>query len=115
MAQPSGGALNVTVDPFFLARRDQIVALAARHAIPAVYPVRDFAVAGGLMSYGTDFADSYRQAGVYTGRIIRGEKPADLPVQRSTKFELVINFKTAKTLGLVVPNAMQLLADEVIE
>jgi putative tryptophan/tyrosine transport system substrate-binding protein len=115
MARPSGGALNVTVDPFFLARRDQIVALAARHAIPAVYPVRDFAVAGGLMSYGTDFADSYRQAGVYTGRIIRGEKPADLPVQRSTKFELVINFKTAKTLGLVVPNAMQLLADEAIE
>jgi putative ABC transport system substrate-binding protein len=115
MAQQSGGALDVNVDPFFLARRDQIVALAARHAIPAIYPVRDFAVAGGLLSYGTDFADSYRQAGIYTGRIVRGEKPADLPVQRSTKFEFVINFKTAKALGLAVPNSMQLLADEVIE
>jgi len=115
MAQQSGGALDVSVDPFFLARRDQIVALAARHAIAAIYPVRDFAVAGGLMSYGTDFADSYRQAGIYTGRVLRGEKPADLPVQRSTKFEFVINFKTAKALGLAVPNSMQLLADEVIE
>jgi len=115
MAQQSGGALDVSVDPFFLARRDQIVALAARHAIAAIYPVRDFAVAGGLMSYGTDFADSYRQAGIYTGRVVRGEKPADLPVQRSTKFEFVINFKTAKALGLAVPNSMQLLADEVIE
>ena len=115
MAQQSGGALDVSVDPFFLARRDQIVALAARHAIAAIYPVRDFAVAGGLISYGTDFADSYRQAGIYTGRVVRGEKPADLPVQRSTKFEFVINFKTAKALGLAVPNSMQLLADEVIE
>jgi putative tryptophan/tyrosine transport system substrate-binding protein len=115
MAQQGVSALVVGVDPFFLARREQIVALAARHAIPTIYPVRDFAVAGGLMSYGTDFADSYRQAGVYTGRIIRGEKPADLPVQRSIKFEFVINFKTAKTLGLAVSNSMQLLADEVIE
>ena len=115
MAQQSGGALDVSVDPFFLARRDQIVALAARHAIAAIYPVRDFAVAGGLISYGTDFADSYRQAGIYTGRVVRGEKPADLPVQRSTKFEFVINFKTAKALGFAVPNSMQLLADEVIE
>ena len=115
MAQQGGGALVVGVDPFFLERRDHIVALAARHAIPAMYPLRDFAVAGGLMSYGTDFADSYRQAGVYTGRIVRGEKPADLPVQRSTKFEFVINFRTAKALGLAVPNSMQLLADEVIE
>jgi putative tryptophan/tyrosine transport system substrate-binding protein len=114
-ARQSGGALDINVDPFFLARREQIVALAARHATPAIYPVRDFAVAGGLMSYGTDFADSYRQAGIYTGRVVRGEKPADLPVQRSTKFEFVINFKTAKALGLAVPNSMQLLADEVIE
>jgi ABC-type uncharacterized transport system substrate-binding protein len=115
MAQKGGVALLVGVDPFFLERRDHIVALAARHSIPAIYPVRDFAVAGGLMSYGSDFADSYRQAGIYAGRIVRGEKPADLPVQRSTKFELVINFKTAKALGLTVSNSMQLLADEVIE
>jgi len=115
IAQQGAAALDVAVDPFFTARRDQIVALAARHRIPAVYPVRDFAVAGGLMSYGTDFVDSYRQAGIYTGRIVSGEKAGDLPMQRSTKFEFVINFKTAKALGLAVPNSMQLLADEVIE
>ena len=115
MVQKGSGALFVGPEPFLNARRDQIVALAARHAIPAIYPVREFAVAGGLMSYGTDFADSYRQAGIYTGRILRGEKPADLPGQRSTKFEFVINFKTAKALGISVPNSMQLLADEVIE
>jgi putative ABC transport system substrate-binding protein len=115
MARQSGVALLLGVDPFFVERRDHIVALAARHAIPAIYPVREFAVSGGLMSYGSHFADSYRQAGIYTGRIVRGEKPADLPVQRSTKFEFVINFKTAKALGLAVPNSMQLLADEVIE
>jgi len=115
IAQQGVHALLVGIDPFLTAQRNQIVALAARHAIPAVYPLRDFAVAGGLMSYGTDFADAYRQGGIYTGRILRGEKPADLPVQRSTKFEFVINFKTAKALGLAVPNSMQLLADEVIE
>jgi putative ABC transport system substrate-binding protein len=115
IAQRGGGALFVGVDPFLYERRDHIVALAARHAIPAIYSFREFAVAGGLMSYGTDFADAYRQAGIYTGRVVRGEKPADLPVQRSTKFEFVINFKTAKALGLAVPNSMQLLADEVIE
>jgi len=115
ISQQGAGALLVGADPFFIAHRDHIVALAARHAIPTIYPARDFAVAGGLMSYGTDFVDSYRQAGIYTGRIVRGEKAGDLPVQRSTKFEFVINFKTAKALGLAVPNSMQLLADEVIE
>src|SRR5262249_2473590 len=115
MTQQAASALLVGADPFFIAHRDQIVALAARHAIPAIYPARDFAVAGGLMSYGTDFADSFRQAGIYTGRIVSAEKRADRPVHRSTKFEFVINFKIAKTVGLAVPNAMQLLADEVIE
>jgi putative ABC transport system substrate-binding protein len=110
-----GGALLVAADPFLLARRDQIISGAARTAIPVLYPVRDYAAAGGLMSYGTDFADSYRQCGVYAGRILRGERPAELLVQRSTKFEFVINLKTAKALGLSVPNAVQLLADEVIE
>ena len=115
IAQQGERALVVGVDPSFLDRRDHIIALAARYAIPTIYPLRHFAVAGGLMSYGTDFADSYRQAGVYTGRIVRGEKPTDLPVQRATKFEFMINLKTAKALGLAVPNSMQLLADEVIE
>src|SRR5262249_17387221 len=99
---------------FFIALRDHIVELAARYAIPAIYSFREFAVAGGLMSYGTDFRDSYRQAGIYTVRIVKVEQPADLPVQRSVKLEFVINFKAAKTLGLSVPNSMQLLADEVI-
>jgi ABC-type uncharacterized transport system substrate-binding protein len=115
MAQRGARALLVAADPFLLSRRDQIVALAARDSIPVLYPIRDFADAGGLMSYGTDFTDSYRQCGIYVGRIVKGEKPADLPVQRSTKFEFVINLRTAKALGLSVPNAMQLLADEVIE
>jgi len=115
MAQLTGAALLVAADPLFIAQRDHIVALAARHAIPAIYPVRDFAVAGGFMSYGTDFADSYRQAGVYTGRIVRGENPADLPVQQSTKFEFVINLKAAKALGLTVPVSLLGRADELIE
>ena len=109
------GALLVGIDAFFVAHSDQIVALAARNKLPAIYGLRDFVVSGGLMSYGTDFADAYHQTGIYAGRILKGEKPADLPVQRSTKFEFVINFKTAKTLGIEVPNSMQLLATEVIE
>ena len=115
MAQRHVGALIVGADPFFATRRRRIVELAARYAVPTSYVVREFVEAGGLMSYGTNLRDNYRKAGVYTGRVLRGEKPADLPVQLPTRFEMVINMKTAKALGLTVPNSMQLLADDIIE
>jgi ABC-type uncharacterized transport system substrate-binding protein len=115
MVEQHGQAVVVQADPFFLGERDQIVALAARHAIPAIYYVRDYPTAGGLMSYGTSLSDALRLVGNYTGRILKGEKPGDLPVQQSVRTEFVINLKTAKALGLTVPHGLLNAADEVIE
>src|SRR6266487_2672127 len=115
LVQLRAGALIITADGLFAGHLDQMAALARRYSVPATFQFREFAAAGGLMSYGPSIADTYRQAGILAGRILRGEKPADLPVMQPTKFELVINMKTAKALGIEVPISMQMLADEVIE
>jgi ABC-type uncharacterized transport system substrate-binding protein len=115
LARDRPDAVFVSLDTSFADRRVQLVHLASRHVIPATYALRDFVEAGGLMSYGTNFVDAYRQAGAYTGRILKGAKPADLPVVQSSKFELVINHQTARILGLTVPQSLLVAADEVIE
>jgi putative ABC transport system substrate-binding protein len=114
-ARASDGALLVLPDLFTATNRRSIIALAARHRLPAIYPARYFVASGGLMSYGIELLETYRQAASYVDRILKGEKPADLPVQQPTKYETVINLKTAKALGLTVPLTLQAAADEVIE
>jgi len=115
LVQKQVAALLVTADPFFNTRRDRIVALAAQFKLPTMYQFRDYAVAGGLMSYGISISDGYHQVGVYTGQVLKGAKPADLPIQQSIRFEFVINTQTAKALGLSIPDKLLALADEVVE
>jgi putative ABC transport system substrate-binding protein len=115
MVERQAAAAVIGTDQFFNSIREQLVGEAARQRLPAIYPVREFAAVGGLLSYGPSLPDAYRQAGVYAGRVLRGEKPGDLPVMQPVKYDLVINLKTAKTLGLEVPPSLLARADEVIE